>query len=213
MKNIQIIPSINVISFASLKEKIRLVEPYVEWVHLDVADGRFTDWKTWQKPKDLFKLKTPLKIEVHLMIADVDKKIEKWLIKPIKRIIFHPETSKNPNLIISKCRKAGIEPGISIKPSISWKIAELPFFKNIRFFQVLGVNPGRTGQKFQPKVLAKITGIKKFRKNYIIEADGGMKKETIKKAVMAGANLIVSASAVFKKPDVKKTIEELKNSI
>lgn len=208
-KNIQIIPAINAKTFREVTKKISLVAPYCQWIQLDIADGKFTPWKTWQNAKDLAKLKTNLKIEVHLMIGDVDKKIKNWLRKPIKRIIFHFEASANPNYVISTCQKAKIEPAIAINPETAWQKL-IPYFGKVRFFQVLGVNPGKAGQKFQPKVLSKVIHIRKNCKNCIIEGDGGMNKEIIKKMAKAGANVFAAASAIFKKADIKKAIGKLK---
>jgi ribulose-phosphate 3-epimerase len=212
MNSTQIIPAINARSFQEIKNKIALVEPYAEWIQLDVSDGKFTHWKTWKNPKNLSKIKTPLKIEAHLMLDDIDDKIQEWFIKPIRRIIFHLEASKNPELVIAKCRKAKIEPGIAINPSTPWGNLK-PFFGKIRFFQILGVDPGKAGQKFQSKVLSKVIHIRKNCKDCIIEGDGGMNEKTAKKMAKAGANIIVSASAIFGKPDIKKAIEELKSAV
>lgn len=206
---IEIISAVNAHSFAEVKKKIALVEPHVKWIQLDVADGKFTHWQTWDNAKDLLKLKTSVKIEVHLMIENPETQIKKWLIKPVRRIIFHLEASKNPDRIITLCKKFKIDPGIAIKPDTPWQKLK-PFFGKIRFFQILGVNPGKAGQKFRYKVIKKVINIKKHCKNCIIEADGGMKKGIVKKMAKTGVDIIVSASAIFKRTDIKKAIDELK---
>ena len=212
MKSVKIIPAINARSFIEVKNKIKLVKPYADWIHLDVADGRFTPNTTWHNPKDLLKLKNPPKIEVHLMINNIDKKIQNWLILPVKRIIFHLEGARNPDLIIKKIKATKKQAGISINPETS-VLKLVPYFGKVNFFQILGVNPGKAGQKFQKKVLNKVRFIRKNCLERVIEGDGGMRAGTAKKMVKAGANLIVSASAIFDKPDVKKAIQELKSEI
>lgn len=92
---VEIIPSINVRTFEEVKERIAKVEPYVKWCHLDVTDDIFSKHITWNDPKDLSNLKTPLSIEVHLMVAEPEKIIDSWLVKPIKRVVVHLETVKN----------------------------------------------------------------------------------------------------------------------
>ena len=62
MSKIEIIPSINVSDFTELKTKIKLVEPYVKWAHLDVSDGEFSKHVSWHEPKDLVGFKTKLKL-------------------------------------------------------------------------------------------------------------------------------------------------------
>lgn len=78
-----------------MKERIAKVEPYVNWCHLDVTDGVFSKHITWNNPGDLSNLKTHLNVEVHLMVAEPEKVIDQWLIKPVKRVIVHLETLKN----------------------------------------------------------------------------------------------------------------------
>ncbi len=205
----EIIPVINTDSFEEVKRKIGLVEPYAKWVQLDIADGTFTKNTTWHNAEDLLSLKTSLNIEVHLMINDIEERVENWLIAPVKRIIFHLEAAKDPDFVIEKCRKAGKEVGIAINPDTAWTKL-MPYFKKADLFQVLGVYPGLAGQKFLEDNLDKIIHLRKEYPKGIIEVDGGMDKETAKKVIDAGADIIVAATAIFDSDDIKKAIEELK---
>ncbi len=204
----EIIPAINTDSFEEVKRRIKLVEPYTKWVQLDIADGTFTKNTTWHNPQDLLGLETSLKIEVHLMIGDIEERIEEWLIASVKRIIFHLETVKDPDFVFGKIKEAGKEVGLAIGPDTPWtKLA--PYLDKIDLIQILGVYPGLAGQEFQEDNFDKIRHLRKEQPNCIIEVDGGMNKETARKAVEAGANIIVAASAIFN-GDIKKNIEELK---
>src|SRR3989338_3196240 len=110
---IEIIPSINVLDFSDLKKKIKKIEPYVgdpdkggiKWAHIDVSDGVFTKHVSWHEPKDLVGFKTKLKLEVHLMIDQPEREIEEWLIKPVNRVIFHQEATKEHELLIDMIHK------------------------------------------------------------------------------------------------------------
>lgn len=205
-----IIPSINVDTFEEVKEKIRLVEPYVSWVHLDVADGTFTKNTTWHNDKDLNFLKTNLNIEVHLMINDIERWISDWLNPNIKRIFFHLSASHDPDFVIKKIKKAGVEPGIAISPDESW-IKAVHYKNKVDAFQILGVHAGPAGQKATEETFERIKEMRKFCASCIIEVDGGMNEETIRKANKAGADIIVVASAIFN-GDIKKNIEKLKHA-
>lgn len=217
----EIIPAINTDSFEEVKRRIKLVEPFIDpaaggagWVQLDIADGTFTKNTTWHNAEDLLSLEIPpsagLKIEVHLMINDIEERVEAWLIAPVSRIIFHLETAKDPNFVIEKCRQAKKEVGLAIGPDTPWtKLA--PYFDKIDLIQILGVYPGLAGQKFQEDCFDKIRRLRKECPGCIIEADGGMNKETAKKAIEAGASIINAATAIFNSKDIKKAISELKN--
>jgi len=203
-----IVPSINTDSFEEVKEKIKLVEPYVSWVHLDVADGTFTKTTTWHEPADLLSLETPLNIEVHLMMNNIEERLDNWLIAPVKRIFFHLNASADPDFVIEQCRKNNIEVGIAISPDESWTKAA-HFKGKVNIFQILGVHPGPAGQKATEETFERIKEMKKFCPLCIIEVDGGINKETVKKAAEAGADIIVAATAIFSGGDVEKSIKTL----
>lgn len=217
---VEIIPSINVRTFIEVREQIKKVEPHVRWCHLDVTDGIFSKHETWRDPSDLPKLvgsdptkqgQTLLNIEVHLMIAEPEKEIDKWLIKPVKRVIVHIEAMSDPELIIQKCRVAGVEIGFAVNPETPWEKLQ-PWFGKVDIMQMLNVHPGSSGQKaFWPETLHKIEHIRKSCAQCIIEVDGGVNAETAKKAADAGANILVAGNYIFVSDDIKKSIEELRN--
>ncbi|MBU1160099.1 hypothetical protein KKD04_02880 [Patescibacteria group bacterium] len=205
---IQIIPAINEKDFSDIKEKIKLIEPYFDWAQLDVADGTFTNNTIWHNPQDLTSLKTSLNIEVHLMINDIENRVEDWFLPQIKRIIFHIETAKDPDLVIEKIKKVGKEPGMAVGPDGKW--TDLAHFKNkVNFFQILGVRPGLPGQQIDENTYENIKQLKKFCEYCIIEVDGGVNVDNAKKLVEAGADILCAASAIFN-GNIKDNIEKFK---
>ena len=208
-----LIPAINADTFEEVQKKIKLIEPYVSWAHLDIADGTFTKNTLWHNPTDLALLETSLNLEIHLMTNDVERRIQNWLIKGVKKIIFHLDGTQDAGFVIDKCEKVGVEAGISIAPDESIAKA-MAYQGKINFFQILGVRPGLPGQKMDENILERIREVRKFCPSCIIEVDGGMNKKTIPRAISAGANIIVSASAIFdggkSVGETIKEIEELK---
>lgn len=207
---IEIIPSINERLFGDVEKKIRLVEPYVRWLHLDVADGTFTANTLWHDPEDLLFLRTPLYIEVHLMIADMDLRFPDWILPQVNRVIFHLEAAHDPALVIKKIKEGGKKVGLAIRSETSWQIAE-PFAPYVDLIQTLAVSPGEAGQEFKSEILDKVSHLRVRHPEVIIEVDGGIDRETGRKCAEAGANILVSANYIFNAPDIKKAIEELKN--
>lgn len=209
---IEIIPAVNAETFAEVKEKIRLVESYVSWVHIDVADGSFTDITLWHNPEDLLDLHTPLFIEVHLMLDRIDERIDAWLKPNIRRIIFHREASRDPNTVIEACRAADIRVGIAIRPDSPIHIV-LPYIQKVDLVQTLAVMPGPAGQKFRPEALQKIMALRHACPTCPIEVDGGVDTATVPAIIRAGASLLVAASAIFSARgniDIKSAIEDLR---
>ncbi|MEK7599014.1 MAG: ribulose-phosphate 3-epimerase [Patescibacteria group bacterium] len=217
MTEVELIPGINADSFEEIAEKIRLIEGLadkfgIKYIHLDAADGTFTKNTIWHNPGDLVGFKSNLKIEVHLMISDIDRRIENWLFKPIERIIFHMEAARDPKLTIQKCKDAGIEVGLAVKPKTS--LTEIkPYWENVDLIQILGVLPGKAGQSMSPEIMDKIKTLRRICPSCIIEVDGGVNAENAKELASAGANILSATSAIFAGDDIKKAIENLKSKI
>jgi ribulose-phosphate 3-epimerase len=214
---IKIIPAINADNFEEVQQKIKLVEPFFPsngtgWVQIDVADGTFTKNTIWHNPNDLIDLKTSLNIEVHLMIDHVEERIDTWLLPNVQRIIFHLGATQDPFFVIQKCKETGKEVGIAVGPNESWTKAML-YAGEVDLFQVLAVDPGLPGQKTKEESFEIIKKMREFCKECIIEIDGGMNKETGRRAVEAGANIIVAANAIFSGDDIKKNIKELNGAL
>jgi len=208
-KSVEIIPSINVSDFDEFGKRLKLVEPLTKWAHLDVSDGVFTKHVSWHEPKDLVGFKTKLKLEVHLMIDRPEREIEEWLIKPIDRIIFHQEATRDHHLLIQKIREAKKEIGMAIRPDTPW-LKLFPYLNKVDLFQLLAVSPGPSGQEFSEETLHKIGHLRHVCPKCIIEIDGGVTPRIAKRCVADGANLIVAGSYLFNAKDIKKAIEDLK---
>ena len=206
------IPSINVSDFDELKKRIKKIEPYAKWAHLDVSDGVFGKHVSWHEPKDLVEFKTKLKLEVHLMIQNPEKEIEEWLIEPVSRIIFHQEATKDHLLLIDKIHEAKKEAGMAIKPNTPW-LKLFPYIGKVDMFQLLAVWPGPSGQEFQEEIFHKLGHIRSLCKECIIEVDGGVNKRVATRCVREGANLLVAGKAIFEAKDIKNAIRELSGKI
>ena len=208
---IEIIPTILVKDFEQVKERIRKVENYVNWVQMDIMDGQFVDNETWHNPADLKNFKTKAKLEAHLMIEKPKQKIDDWL-EVVDRIIVHYEATENIKELIEKVHKNGKEIGLAINPETSIEGVK-PFLKDLDLVLIMTVNPGWAGQEFKSEVLAKIKSLREIWPNGKIEVDGGINPETARKAAEAGANLICVNTYIFKKENIKQAIEDLKKHV
>ncbi len=211
----EIIPSINVRTFEEIQERIAQIEPYVSWCHLDVTDGIFSKHLTWHDPADLSRLQTNLNVEVHLMVEKPEKVIERWLVKPVKRVIVHPEAVSGAMCdtecltLIQKCHDAGVEIGFAIKPGTPVSLLD-PWLEKLDMVLLLRVQPGASGQQMQSEMLGEIGYIRNACPVCIIEVDGGVNVDNAKRAVDAGADLLVAGSVIFSDQDIAKSIENLK---
>jgi ribulose-phosphate 3-epimerase len=208
---VQVIPAVNAENFAGVVEKIKKIEPYAPWAHLDVADGTFTPNVLWHNPAELIGLTTGLKLEVHLMLGGIEGKIDAWLAAPgVVRIIFHIEAAADPMAVIAACRAAGKDVGLALRPETGVETL-VPYFDKVDLIQLLAVPPGRAGQGFDEHAIQKIAAVRAACPSCIIEVDGGMKIGTAALAKKAGADIIVAASAVFNATDIVQAIKSLEN--
>jgi ribulose-phosphate 3-epimerase len=206
---IQVIPTIIAKDFQELQEKVKKVEPYVDWVQLDVMDGQFVDNITWNNPAELKNLETSLKLEAHLMVQNPERVVDDWIASGVKRIIFHYESTRQPEGIIKKVKQAGLEIGLAINPETLIEVVD-DFIDQLDLVLVMTVEPGRGGQSFLEESLGKIKQLREKYKDVNIEVDGGVNLETAPKVIQAGANLLASGTAIFKSENIEKTIKELK---
>lgn len=213
---IEVIPAIIAKDFEELKEKIKRVEPYVEWVQFDVIDGKFANNHSWpctergkNNPEDLKQLETNLKLEAHLLIKNPELAIDNWINSGVSRIVFHYSSTEKHQEIIKKVKKAGLEVGLAINPEIPIEVID-QYINQLDLVIVMTVNPGWSGQEFMEDMLDKIKKLREKYKDVNIEVDGGINLETAPKVIQAGANLLASGSAVFDSDDIEKTIQALK---
>ncbi|OGZ96959.1 MAG: hypothetical protein A3I44_04630 [Candidatus Sungbacteria bacterium RIFCSPLOWO2_02_FULL_51_17] len=205
---IEIIPSINEKTWKEVARKIRRVEPFVTWVHLDVADGTFTPNILWNNPFDLYHLPTDLKFEIHMMEDDPEVHLPAWLMPNVKRIIVHYETTTAIQHIIDECHAHRTEVALAIADPTSWTVLK-PWRYKVDMLQVLSVPAGSAGQHFRSHNLSKIKHLRAYLPDGKIEVDGGMNPETAREAIRAGANVIVAASHIFNHKDIPQALAEL----
>ena len=209
---VEIIPAIIAKSFMEVREMVGMVEQNVRWVQLDIMDNNFVPNLTWNNPDDLKSYNPGVFLEAHLMISDPEKYVDRWISGGVKRIVFHFEATENPHEIIQICRQRNTDVGIALNPETDTEVLK-PFDELVDMVLMLGVTPGFGGQKFKPKVLEKVKQLRGRNSHLTIGIDGGMNPRTAKKAVEAGANIIVTGSYIFGSNNAEKAINDMKESV
>ena len=168
----------------NLKENIELLDQTtIDYLHLDIMDGKFVDNETY-KIKDINYLlsNTRKPKDVHLMVSDIIKYIDDFKSINPEFITFHLEATKNPKEVINYLKQLGIKVGVSIKPKTSIDTL-IPYLSDIDLVLIMSVEPGYGGQKFIMEVVDKIDNLKKLRDkfnyNFVIEVDGGINNKII----------------------------------
>lgn len=205
--------------------KIRRAENFLkkeDWLHLDVADGSFTFNKTWADAVMWPKLKAEFNLEVHLMVEEPEKLVDRWLKAGARRLIVHLETitdsrwrsappfvAKLIEGIKTRCSRAGCELMLAFNPETPIESAG-EYLNEFEEFMILAVHPGPSGQKFLPLTLEKVKSLRQKFPNAKIEIDGGINHKTADLAKTAGANMAASGAYIFESEDPKRAYRELR---
>ena len=196
-----------------------LEQAKTDYFHIDVMDGKFVKNDTYNNMLNLssyIKRISNLPMDVHLMVEDVKKGINDFLSIEPNIITFHLEACKNEDEVfecINLIKENNSKVGISIKPNtpIENVYKFLPF---VHMCLVMTVEPGKGGQTLLSEMVDKIKELKKYvDENNLeidIEADGGINLNTCDAVKNAGANILVSGTAILMAKDYKEIINELK---
>jgi len=204
-------PSILSADFANLERDIKKVEPYVQWLHIDVMDGHFVPNISIGVPVvQSIKKVTNLFLDTHLMIENPIKYIDAFYEAGSDLITFHYEAAKE-NIIetIEKIKSKNIKVGLSIKPKT--KVSEIKNYINlVDMILIMTVEPGFGGQKFMSDCAIKIKEIKEISPSTFIQVDGGINNETAKICKSYGVDSLVAGNYIYKAQNIQEAIKLLK---
>ena len=176
---ILITPSILSADLTRLQEEVESVEPFADWLQIDVMDGQFVPNLSFGAPL-LKNLKTKLPLDIHLMVEDPADRIEEFVKVGVKHITFHAEAVPDPNeqkKLIETIRSKGCTAGIAINPETPVDAIQ-EMIGDVDLVLCMTVHPGFAGQSFEEGVLPKIAEVRKIAPEVMIQVDGGITAET-----------------------------------
>jgi ribulose-phosphate 3-epimerase len=216
---IELVPSILSADFTRLGEQVREAEAAgAQRIQVDVMDGHYVPNITMGPLiVEAVRRCTTLPLEAHLMITTPQDYIETFAHAGADVIIVHQETCPHLHRVIQQIREAGKRVGVALNPSTPAFLLQ-DVLTLINQVLVMTVNPGFGGQDFIPETLPKIRYLHELltKRNLHcdIEVDGGIHEATIPQVVRAGANLLVTGSAVYNnKESVKDAMDRLRQAI
>jgi ribulose-phosphate 3-epimerase len=207
-------PSIISADFRALGDQLALVEPYSAAWHVDVMDGHYVPNLTiGPMVVEAIAKASSLPQDVHLMITNADDTWEWYAKAGARRIAFHHDRSADASKLMLAMSEAGIGPGLAVNPDVEVKAIE-PFLDLVDHLIVMSVFPGFSGQAFIPEALPKLADLRRRidDDNLGIELyiDGGVSPKTAPDCVDAGADFLISASAIFGAEDPAGVAAELR---
>lgn len=196
-------PSILAADFAHLGEQIEAIDKAgAEYVHIDVMDGLCVPSISFGFPIiESIRGITNRFFDVHLMVVDPERYIERFKDAGADSITIHVEACKCIEETLKKIKDMGIKAGISLHPQT--KVEDIfPYLELVDTVLVMTVNTGFGGQKYIEECTQKIIDIRsEIQKRGLdvnVQVDGGVNRENAAKIIEAGANILVSGSSVFK---------------
>ena len=210
-----IAPSLLSADFLNLERDIDMLNrSRADWFHLDIMDGLFVPnisfgFPVLQKIKE--KAKKPL--DVHLMIVDPDRYIQRFREAGADIITIHYEACPHLHRSIHAIKNLGIKAGVVLNPhSPVHLLANI--IRDLDLVLLMSVNPGYGGQKFIPETYSKIEQLKDLinekGSEALIEIDGGVDLENAGEIIRCGADVLVAGNTVFASNDPENTILKLK---
>ena len=208
---VEVVPTILVKSREEFEKRLRLVEPFVDRVQWDIADGVFVENTTFSDVSVLKDLDTKLPIEADLMVADPQNWIERFLNTRVDRLIFHVESTSEPEVLIQDAKTAGFKVGLTLDPDTPLKQV-WDYLPEVDLFQAMGVKSGWGGQEFVPEVLDRIGEVRRSFPELDISVDGGINAETASQVIAAGASTLCAGSFIFDSDNIEEAIKTLRNA-
>lgn len=210
-----IAPSLLSSNFLNLTADCKMLnESEADWFHLDIMDGRFVPNISFGPMIVEFFRKATTKIcDVHLMIEEPGRYAEAFNEAGADILTVHIEACPHLHRNIQQIKNLGMQAGVAVNPHTPVESLN-DILADIDLVCMMSVNPGFGGQSFIPHTLNKIKRLREMiderSLKVKIEIDGGVTLENAKSILAAGADVLVAGNTVFKSPDPKAMIAQLK---
>ena len=213
-----IAPSMLACNFGDLENEIKMVNnSKANWFHIDVMDGVFVPNISFGTPiMNVLKKYAKKPLDVHLMIVNPDKYLEKFAELGSEILTVHIEACTHLHRTVQKIKSLNMKAGVAINPHTPVSSLE-SIIKEVDLVCVMSVNPGFGGQSFIDSTYQKVKDLKllidKYKSKALIEIDGGVNSENAIKLTEQGADVLVAGSFVFKSDNPTNTISTLSTLI
>lgn len=203
---VSIIPSVLPADFARLGDEVMALEKAgADRIQWDVMDGRFVPNLTFGP--DVIAATRPLvdlPFEAHLMVAEPDVLLPRWVEAGCDMVIVHAEACLHLHRTLGRIAELGARAGVALNPATPVE-AVSGVLDLVELLLVMTVNPGFGGQRYiatmEPKIRKAATLIAHGDHPVELEVDGGIAPDTVAGAARAGARALVAGSALYRDPE------------
>jgi ribulose-phosphate 3-epimerase len=215
---VKIAPSILNADFGHLADAVQQAEAGgADWIHLDVMDGHFVpNLSLGPAIVQAIRRATHLPLDVHLMIEEPARYVERFREAGADSMTIHLEADKHPHRTLALIRELGARAGLALNPGTPVTHAE-DLVERLDLLLVMSVNPGFGGQSFIEDSLRKLGQaralIESRNAHCELEVDGGVKLAHAPKVAHAGASVVVAGSFVYVEGDPAENVRALRAAL
>lgn len=197
-------PTLACANYLQLQNDIEVMDRAgADFYHMDIMDGHYVpniclNFEFIRAVKSVTR--TPM--DVHLMVSNPMDYVKRLSDCGVEYVCAHSDVLKdNVEYFIDKVHKHNMKAGLVLSPEDSADSIR-PYLKDVEYVLVMCVKPGFAGQTFMEEMLPKVEELKKMRErehlNFLIEVDGGVGWENIRKLKAAGVDVAVAGMfAIF----------------
>jgi ribulose-phosphate 3-epimerase len=197
--------SILAADLARLGDQIALVAPYAQVFHIDIMDGHFVPpIALGTVVVESVRPVTERPLHGHLMVDAPESFFHELRSAGLDIVSFHVEAVPEPGPAIAKARDAGLGVGLTLNLETPVESVR-PYLEGVDDVMLMSIRPGWSGQPLNPEVYPRIEAVRSdvdaAGLSIDVEIDGGVKLDNARRAIDAGATVLVAASGVFRQPD------------
>jgi ribulose-phosphate 3-epimerase len=215
MSKVIIAPSLLAANFCNLENEFNKINSSAaEWLHFDVMDGCFVPNISFGFPLlEASRRLTSKFIDCHLMIENPSKYFEQFKKYGADGLTIHYEGNVNLSEDLQKIKELGMKSGLVINPDTEVSVIAR-YLDIVDLILIMAVHPGFGGQKFIEKTTEKVKearlliGSRPIR----LQVDGGVSIQNSAKLIEAGADNLVSGSALFQSENFSQYVLDLQNN-